>query len=321
MYDDFYKFSGRPFQLTPDLKFLYPSKGHKRALSYLHYGLEQAEGFVVITGHIGTGKTMLIQTLLNELRDHKIATARIAAANLDESNVLQTVCSALKQPYEGKSKVALLRELEMSLRRARDYLDGVLLIVDEAQTLTPRALEELRILSNLESNGFALLQVFLIGQTELRETLRAPQMEHLRQRTIASYHLQPLSFEETKRYVGYRLVAVGWDGDPFFDQSFYTAIHDQTGGIPRKINILMERILVYGFLEEIREFSEKDVARVVEEMSEEIAGDMVKPGEATVMEQEKPADEETLAGIERGELEARLASLEEKLQRLAGGSE
>lgn len=324
MYEQFYQFRGRPFQLTPDLKFLYPSQGHKRAMSYLHYGLEQAEGFVVITGHIGTGKTMLIQTLLAELQDQEIATARIAAANLDESNVLQMVAAALKLPHEGKSKVALLRDMELSLRRAQDYLNGVLLIVDEAQELSTKALEELRILSNLECNGSALLQVFLVGQTELRKTLRDPNMEHLRQRTIASYHLEPLSLEETKRYIGFRLVAVGWDGDPFFDPDFYDAVHKQTEGIPRKINILMDRILVYGYLEELREFGAEDVEDVLQEMRAEIAGDM--GNEAAVAEDEDERVEAayrdgTVPTASRSDLEARLASLEAQLQRLAGDRE
>lgn len=324
MYDDFYKFKSRPFQLTPDLKFLFPSKGHKRAMSYLHYGLEQAEGFVVITGHIGTGKTMLIQTLLAELKDQQIATARVAAANLDEHSVVPMIAAALKQPHEGKSKVALLRDMERSLRRAKDYLNGVLIIIDEAQTLTIPALEELRILSNLECKGAALMQIFLVGQSELRDTLRAPQMEHLRQRTVASYHLEPLSLEETKHYIGYRLVAVGWDGDPAFAPDFYAAVHHQTGGIPRKINILMERMLVYGFLEELHEFSGSDVECVVGEMSEEIAGDLARPfaetsGGASLLADQAAGDATTgMHPAPRRELESRLASLEAKLQRLAG---
>ncbi len=326
MYEDFYQFRGRPFQLTPDLKFLYPSPGHKRALSYLHYGLEQAEGFVIITGHIGTGKTLLIQTLLAELQDQEIATARIAAANVNEDNVLQMVASALKLPYEGKGKAALLRDMELSLRRAQDYLNGVLLIVDEAQELSTAALEELRILSNLECNGRALLQVFLVGQSELRATLRDPSMEHLRQRTIASYHLEPLSVEETKRYIGFRMVAVGWDGEPNFDPDFYGAVHKHTGGVPRKINILMDRMLVYGYLEELREFGAEDVADVVEEMSMEIAGDLSNSAAPVVPDMSpvqaagdgSKALDKDISGLSRSDLEARLARLEEKLHKLAG---
>ncbi|NNF16582.1 MAG: AAA family ATPase [Gammaproteobacteria bacterium] len=280
MYTDFYNFKAKPFALTPDLRFLFKSDGHKRALAYLHYGLEQAEGFVIITGHIGAGKTLLIQALLEDLKTQEIATARIAAANLDKEEIIPMVAASLKQPFEGKSKTALIRDLELSLRRARDYLKGVLLIVDEAQTLTPEALEELRILSNLESNGKALIQVFLIGQSDFRDTVQLPIMEPLRQRTVASYHLEPLTRAELKRYIGFRLLAVGWEGNPKIDNEVYNIAHQFTGGIPRKINIFMDRFLVYGFLEEITEFTSEHAVAVVKELGGEIAGDFINAGES-----------------------------------------
>jgi putative secretion ATPase (PEP-CTERM system associated) len=274
MYRSFYGFTGKPFQLTPDLRFLYPSNSHKRAMAYLRYGLEQGEGFVVITGDIGTGKTLLIQTLLAELSDQTIATARIAAANLEADRVPAAVSAALGQPFEGKSKELLLRNLEKSLLHARDYLKGVLLIVDEAQTLSEEALEELRILSNLEANGRALLQIFLIGQTELQDTLRGSRMRQLRQRIVVSHHLEPLTLDETKRYVGFRLVAVGWNGTPSFTPDLYERVQARTRGVPRKINLLMDRLLVYGFLEEIRAFDGSHVEAVLKEMGAELSGDI-----------------------------------------------
>ncbi|MBT8137536.1 MAG: AAA family ATPase [Gammaproteobacteria bacterium] len=311
MYLDTYNFSARPFQLTPDLRFLFPSRSHKRALSYLRFGLEQAEGFVVITGHIGTGKTMLIQTLLAEMADQDIATARIAAANLTEDNILAAVAAALNQPYEGKSKVALMANMEKSLRHARDRLAGVMLIVDEAQTLTPEALEELRILSNLESQGRALMQIFLVGQTELRVTLQSRRMEQLRQRIVASYHLEPMSPEETKRYIGFRLVAVGWNGDPSFAPEVYEQIFKSTGGIPRKVNIVMDRLLLFGYLEDIRDFDGEHIEQVIGEMRQELSGDLV----TTIDEQ--PVDSEGQP-VSRVELEERLRLLESKLDELVG---
>ncbi len=312
MYKDFYGFSGKPFQLTPDLKFLFPTKGHKRAMSYMNYGLEQSEGFVVITGHIGTGKTMLIQKLLADLKDQQIATARVAAANLDAENVVTTVAAALGQPHENKSKVSILRHLEKSLLHAREYLRGVLLIVDEAQTLTPAALEELRILSNLESRGSALMQIFLVGQTELRETLKLSSQEQLRQRIIASYHLEPLTLEETKHYIGYRLVAVGWNGKPSFSAGVYEEVQQWTDGIPRKINMLMDRLLVYGYLEEVEAFEDQHINSVIEEMSEELAGDLVTPLSA----RELPSAT-TQPAAENADVANRLAALEKRLEALA----
>ncbi|NNF66170.1 MAG: AAA family ATPase [Gammaproteobacteria bacterium] len=313
MYLDAYNFSARPFQLTPDLRFLFPSRSHKRALSYLRFGLEQAEGFVVITGHIGTGKTMLIQTLLAEMADQEIATARIAAANLNEENVLSAVAASLNLPYEGKSKVAIMANLEKSLRHARDRVSSVMLIVDEAQTLSPEALEELRILSNLDSQGRALMQIFLVGQTELRVTLQARRMEQLRQRIVASYHLEPLSPEETKRYIGFRLVAVGWNGDPSFSNEVYGHIYEASGGIPRKVNIVMDRLLLYGYLEEIRDFEEEHIVQVIEEMSQELSGDLLTKVEDTSIETtEQPKT--------KSELEERLRQLESKLDDLVGAA-
>ena len=313
MYLDTYNFTARPFQLTPDLRFLFPSRSHKRALSYLRFGLEQSEGFVVITGHIGTGKTMLIQTLLAEMADQEVASARIAAANLTEENILAAVAAALNQPHEGKSKVALMTNLEKSLRHARDRLSGVMLIVDEAQTLTPEALEELRILSNLESQGRALMQIFLVGQTELRVTLQSRRMEQLRQRVVASYHLEPLSPEETKRYIGFRLVAVGWNGDPSFSSEVYEKIYESSGGIPRKVNIIMDRLLLFGYLEDIRDFELEHIEQVVGEMRQELSGDLV----TTISEPEIATEDQPRSKLE---LEERLRLLESKLADLAGAA-
>ena len=354
MYRSFYGFTGKPFQLTPDLRFLYPSNGHKRAMAYLRYGLEQGEGFVVITGDIGTGKTLLIQTLLAELSDQTIATARIAAANLDAERVPAAVSAALGQPFEGKSKELLLRNLERSLLHARDYLKGVLLIVDEAQTLSQASLEELRILSNLEANGRALLQIFLIGQTELQDTLRGPRMRQLRQRVVVSYHLEPLSIEETKRYIGFRLVAVGWNGMPSFTPDVYEFVQAHTRGVPRKVNLLMDRLLVYGFLEEIRDFTATHVEAVLKEMGAELSGDIesvataaasAPAAPATPSAEPTPAPAAAHAAGDEGlptlaaaaakaaapaaapatdehvtTLETRLRALEAKLEKLAAGS-
>ena len=352
MYRSFYGFTGKPFQLTPDLRFLYPSSSHKRAMAYLRYGLEQGEGFVVITGDIGTGKTLLIQTLLAELSDQTIATARIAAANLDADRVPAAVSAALGQPFEGKSKELLLRNLEKALLHARDYLKGVLLIVDEAQTLSQASLEELRILSNLEANGRALLQIFLVGQTELQDTLRGSRMRQLRQRVVVSHHLEPLTLDETKRYVGFRLVAVGWNGTPSFAPEVYERMQARTRGVPRKINLLMDRLLVYGFLEEIRAFDGGHVEAVLKEMGAELSGDIESvatasaPAAAPTIEasarreahvgndvrdaastlaassepsETAPPDADPVTDAQVSTLETRLRALEAKLEKLAAG--
>lgn len=271
MYEGFYNLRSRPFRLTPDRDFLFPSKGHKRALSYLLYGLEQREGFVVITGDIGMGKTLLIQTLFDELSSRPLATARIAAANLNAESVLPMVASAFGRPYEGSGKTALLRDLEQTLLQDPAYRDGAVLVVDEAQSFTPEALEELRILSNFESNGRALMQVFLVGQTDLRDIVMSPAMEQLRQRVIASYHLDPLDEVETTDYINHRLDTAGWSNDPELDQAVYSRVFKWSGGVPRRINLVMDRLLLYGYLEEQHWLGEVELKTVIDEMSIEVS--------------------------------------------------
>src|SRR5690349_12756823 len=235
MYQAFYKLRGKPFQLTPDPGMLFPSKSHKRAMAYLLYGFEQGEGFVVITGAVGTGKTLLIQKLFEALAHRNIAVASIASANLDGDDILPAVASALDLPYEGRSKEALLQDVKRHLISLRARLTHALLVVDEAQTLTPAALEMLRILSNFEFKGRALLQVFLVGQTELRRIIVSNHMEQLRQRIIASHRLDSMSEEESRAYILHRLHAVGWNNDPELTPDVFAGIYLASRGIPRKI--------------------------------------------------------------------------------------
>lgn len=319
MYTDHYGLLSKPFALTPDLRFFYPSAGHQRAMYYLRYGLEQGEGFVVITGPIGTGKTLLIQTLLSELRGQDIAIARIATANLEADRVPAVVAAALGLPFEGKSKESLLRMLERSLIKARESLEHVLLIVDEAQTLSAGVLEELRILSNLEVDGRALLQIFLIGQSELQLTLRRRSMEQLRQRIVASYHLEPLNAQDTERYIRYRMEACGWDGThPSLGEEAFARIHASTSGVPRKINILLDRLLLFGYLEEIDAFTGDHVLEVMKELQVELAGDLaeIEDEEEDHRVGSHAVDNGVSADQRPSRLEARLRALEQKLEKL-----
>ncbi|MGH8280181.1 MAG: XrtA/PEP-CTERM system-associated ATPase [Gammaproteobacteria bacterium] len=272
MYQSFYGLRGKPFQLTPDPELLFPSKGHKRAMSYLLYGFEQGEGFVMITGAVGTGKTLLIQTLFKELAHRNIAMASIASANLDGEDILPAVASTFDLPYEGRGKEALLREVKQHLISLRAHHTHALLVVDEAQTLTPEALEMLRILSNFELKGQALLQIFLVGQTELRRIIISNHMEQLRQRIIASYRLEPMGEEECEAYILHRLHAVGWSNDPELAPEVFADVYSASRGIPRKINLIMDRLLLYGYLEELHRLNRAALAVVLEEIREEMAG-------------------------------------------------
>ncbi|WP_083250703.1 ExeA family protein [Acidihalobacter aeolianus] len=268
MYESFYGLSTRPFALIPDSGFLFPSVTHRRALSYLIYGLGQREGFIVITGDIGTGKTLTIQAILDYLSTHHIQGARIAAANVRPDEVLSLVAAALGMSVQVTGKANLLGELERAL--LKKHAHGVLLIVDEAQTFSVEALEELRILSNMSHKGKALVQIALVGQSNLREVLNAPQMEQLHQRIIAWHQLEPFKHEETADYIQHRLKTAGWAGSPTIDPEIYTEVQEWTRGIPRKINILMDRFLLYGYLEEKVDLTVEDIRTVINEMQNDV---------------------------------------------------
>lgn len=270
MYQAFYNLNGKPFQLTPDSAMLFPSKGHRRAMSYLLYGLEQGEGFVMITGAVGTGKTLLIQKLLEEVEHRNIAVASIASANLGGEDILPAVAAAFDLPFEGRSKEALLQELKQHLIELRARHAHVLLVVDEAQTLDPAALEMLRILSNFEVKGRALLQVFLVGQSELRRLIISNRMEQLRQRVIASHRMEPMEEAESLAYIMHRLHTVGWDHDPELAPGIYASIYRASGGVPRRINLIMDRLLLHGYLEELHALDESALATVLKEMRDEM---------------------------------------------------
>lgn len=270
MYEAFYKFQGKPFRLTPDPSMLFPSKGHKRAMSYLMYGFEQGEGFVMVTGAVGTGKTLLIQKLFEDLAHRNVTIANIASANLDSEDVLPAIASELNLPFEGRSKEALLHDLKQHLVARIARHSRTLLVVDEAQTLTPAALEMLRILTNLEQRGRALLQVFLVGQSDLREIIIANRMEQLRQRIIATFRLEPMEPEESREYILHRLHAVGWKDDPRFDSTIFAGVHHASRGIPRKINLIMDRLLLFGYLEDRHELDHAALTTVLNELREEM---------------------------------------------------
>lgn len=313
MYESFYNLRAKPFQLSPDPGFFFDSRNHRRAMSYLRYGLTQGEGFIVITGDVGTGKTMLVKTLFADIAKENILAAQLVTTQLEGDDLLKMAAASYGLPHEGMSKASLLRSLESFLTaRAREG-KRVLLVVDEAQNLPFNALEELRMLSNFQVAGQALLQSFLLGQEEFRATLQGKGMEQLRQRIIAAYHLNPLAQDETKSYIYHRLQRVGWSDDPYFTDESLDLIHQYTKGIPRRINTLADRLLLFGYLEEIHNVDADVVKTVVAEMRTEVSevekgGDLAEPdvGEAV-------ADEALLDRIEA--LEKRVKTLESVLRK------
>jgi general secretion pathway protein A len=269
MYESFYGLTDKPFQLNPDPSFYFGSSQHRRAMSYLEYGVHRNEGFIVITGEIGAGKTTLVRSLCSKLDPNQVVAANLVSTQLDADDTLRMVASAFGIPSKHTEKSDLLLSIEAFLLSVARDGKRCLLIVDEAQNLTPRAVEELRMLSNFQIEQRALLQSFLIGQPEFRHILQSPQMKQLRQRVIAACHIGPMNPEETRGYIEHRLHHVGWKDFPHFSEQAFEAIHDASRGVPRRINSVCDRLLLYGFLSDKKEFAHEDVEEVVSEMEDE----------------------------------------------------
>ena len=269
MYEDFYGLTSKPFQLNPDPNFYFSSKQHSRAKAYLEYGVSRHEGFVVITGEIGAGKTTILRTLIDGLHGSDVVIGQLVTTQLGAEDTLRMVGAAFGFRVKDVSKSELLMTLEAFLVSQTSQGKRCLLIVDEAQNLTPEAVEELRMLSNFQFGNQALLQSFLVGQPEFREILQRPEMEQFRQRVAATCHIGPLDADETQRYIEHRLHCSGSRGKPSFEPAVFDAVYKATRGIPRRINSVCDRLLLLGFLAERTHLTRADVDEVVREFTEE----------------------------------------------------
>ncbi len=270
MYEQYFKFDGLPFRLSPDHRFFFLSSVHKRAIAHLKFGLDQGEGFILVTGEVGSGKTTIVEHLLSTLDNRRYVAANIVTTNLDQENMVRMVASAFGLAQEGLNKTTVFRNIERFIADSNRQGRRCLLFVDEAQNLSVAALEELRMLSNLLVNGKPALQSFLLGQPQFRKTLARPELAQLRQRVIASYHLGPLSAQETVEYICHRLQLVGWQNDPEIQKQAFEEVYRISGGIPRQINTLFTRILLFASLEETHQVTAAMVKAVASELADEL---------------------------------------------------
>ena len=272
MYETFYNLSAMPFQLTPDSRFFFGSSGHSKAIAHLNYGLAQSEGFIVITGEVGAGKTTLVEWLRSQMDPAAYTIARVSTTQVSENDLFRLAMAGFGLTEENLGKAALLYRFEDVLREHQATGRRCLLIVDEAQNLSFAALEELRMLSNITVDGRTTLQTILLGQPQFRRLLASPNLDQLRQRVLTSYHLGPLSQDETQAYVEHRLHAVGWAGDPHWDDAAFEAVFSHTGGIPRRINRLCSRVLLYGVLEGTHDITGDVVDATAKELAQDLEG-------------------------------------------------
>lgn len=313
MYERFYNLRERPFSLSPDPDYLYPSRVHQEALSYLRYGIEGHAGFILITGEIGSGKTTLLQTALRTL-DHQTSVSRIVNTMLDARELLEAVMLDFGlDPGSGRSKSLLLRDLAQFLVDQRNAGRLALLVIDEAQNLSLAALEEVRMLSNLETEKSKLIQIALIGQPNLRELLSRPELEQLRQRVTVSYHLQPLDSAETAAYVNHRLRRAALGAPLEFSRDVTDLMHLHSGGVPRKINVIADAVLLFGYGEE----QHRITVDLTQEAIEELEGTGVLQPAARGPDQRHAVQPRLATAAREDELAAREARLSERERQIA----
>jgi len=270
MYEEFYRLDARPFQLMPDPRFYFESNTHRKAMSYLGYGMNQGEGFIVVTGEVGAGKSTLVAHLMERVDREALTVAQVVTSSLDAQELVHVVAQGFGLEVEGHDKASALGAIERFLQDEARAGRRCLLVVDECQNLGLDALEELRMLSNFQLGPQSLLQGLLLGQPEFRHMLaHHPELEQLRQRVIASHHLDALGEKEIEGYVTHRLARVGWDGRPTLDEGMASALFCASEGIPRRINQLMNRLLLLGAVDEQEVLTPAMLDAVVEEMQEE----------------------------------------------------
>ncbi|UIP08199.1 XrtA-associated ATPase [Erythrobacter sp. SDW2] len=337
MFDDFYGLTGRPFQLTPDPDFYFESATHRKALSYLGYGLAQGEGFIVITGEIGSGKSTLVAHLMKKIDPAQMTVGQIVTSNLDGAELVHVVAQSFGLDIDGHDKASALGAIEDFLHEEARAGRRCLLVVDESQNLSIDALEELRMMSNFQLGSHPLLQQLLLGQPEFKEVLATSQsLEQLRQRVIAAHHLGPMESDELQPYIEHRLACVGWQGNPAWDQRVFAEMYQATGGIPRRVNQVATRLLLLGAVEQRTRIDSAMLSSVLREMESDNTFPEAAPRPMVTLERgpapgpikhalaDTPADPVQQASqfeAMQAERDAQIAELKAAIAQLAQGAE
>ncbi len=290
MYETFFRLTGIPFQLTPDSRFFFGSAGHSRAISHLVYGLSQEEGFIVITGEVGAGKTTLVEHLWTRLDRASYAVGRVVTTLVSGDDLLRLAVTSFGIADDGTDKATLLRRFEAMVRAQRQAGRRCLLVIDEAQNLSVATLEELRMLSNITVDGRASVQTILLGQPQFRPLLARPELEQLRQRVLASYHLGPLSEAETRQYIEHRLRLVDWADDPHWHDDAFARVFAATRGIPRRVNTLCGRLLLFAALDETHDITAAMVEATAAELEQDLGAGAPSVGASPVPSAAEPVD-------------------------------
>ena len=321
MYTEFFGLSAKPFELLPNPKFLYLSKGHRKALSYLQYGVQEHAGFTLLTGEVGSGKTTLVRDIINKISSDTTL-AMIFNTRVDSQQLVAMINEDFGLKVEGKDKVQLLRDLNDFLLGECSSKRQPIIIIDEAQNLSADALEEIRLLSNLEADNFKLVQIILVGQPELKQIIARPALRQLRQRISISCHLSPLNQDETEEYIYHRLATVGNRNCVKFMDGVFEMIYRFSGGIPRLINLICDFLLLSAFVEETKEIDIELVKDAITELSFEESGVQIStdPEQSQALRERIPSTmDERLAQIEENyaKLNASRSEKEAILERLS----
>lgn len=267
MYQSFYGFTEKPFNITPDPKFLYLSPTHQEALQHLKFGVHDKKGFIVLVGEVGCGKTTLCRRFLNELDPEHFDTALILNPRITETQMLKAILSELGEKTVARSQSDLVAHINRVLLDRIAAGRDIVLIIDEAQNLSFEVLEQIRLLSNLETDKQKLLQIVLMGQPELKEVLGRKELRQLRQRILVHYELHPLTLADMQHYIHHRLTLAGGQGRPNFTPWSLRALHRGSKGIPRVVNNLCDKALLSAFIRDSDEINYWDVRRAIRDVA------------------------------------------------------